>query len=77
MSVWIRLDFRDVFKKSSICKNFLGYSEELASLIGIAMAMESKFIQWQPHPVTGHSVCPLKRKKKDNIREQQLLFVGI
>lgn len=59
MSVWIRLDFRDVFKKSSICKNFLGYSEELASLIGIAMAMESKFIQWQPHPVTGHSVCPL------------------
>lgn len=40
---------------------YLGYVEELMSLFGIAIATESKFIQWQPHPVTGHSACSLKR----------------
>ena len=43
--------------------NFLSYAEEWTSLFGIAMATESKFMQWQPHPVTGHSVCSLEKTK--------------
>jgi len=51
---WYLLLFHNLLKN-------LSYVEELISLFGIAIATESKFIQWQPHPVTGHSACSLKR----------------